>query len=119
MTKHKCKHLWWTKNFAICFYVTRDSNAFNCIKEWSCYSDKYTFSKQIYIGNNEAGDYRIAENLAANMIGVKKRVIIINMGFVDVVMFNPVLVKKESPYETKVETWRLDRTDLSAWAGSL
>lgn len=38
------------------------------------------------------------------MIGVKKRVIIINMGFVDVVMFNPVLVKKESPYETKVET---------------
>ena len=32
--------------------------------------------------------------MAANMIGVKKRVIIVNMGFVDVVMFNPVLVKK-------------------------
>ena len=32
--------------------------------------------------------------MAANMIGVKKSVIIVNMGFVDVVMFNPVLVKK-------------------------
>lgn len=39
--------------------------------------------------------------MAANMIGVKKRVIIVNMGFVDVVMFNPVLVKKELPYETE------------------
>ena len=36
--------------------------------------------------------------MAANMIGVKKRVIIVNMGFVDVVMFNPVLLKKEVPY---------------------
>ena len=35
------------------------------------------------------------------MIGVKKRIIIVNMGFVDVVMFNPVLVKKELPYETE------------------
>lgn len=32
--------------------------------------------------------------MAANMIGVNKRVIIVNMGFVDVVMFNPVLIKK-------------------------
>ena len=39
--------------------------------------------------------------MAANMIGVKKRIIIVNMGFVDVVMFNPVLVKKELPYETE------------------
>ena len=39
--------------------------------------------------------------MAANMIGVNKRVIIVNMGFVDVVMFNPVLVRKESPYETE------------------
>ncbi len=30
--------------------------------------------------------------MAANMIGVKKRAIIVNMGFVDVVMFNPVLL---------------------------
>ena len=39
--------------------------------------------------------------MAANVIGVNKRVIIVNMGFVDVVMFNPVLVRKESPYETE------------------
>ena len=39
--------------------------------------------------------------LAANMIGVKKNVIIVNMGFVDVVMFNPVIVKKDTPYQTE------------------
>ena len=36
--------------------------------------------------------------LAANMIGVKKNIIIVNMGFVDVVMFNPVITKKDTPY---------------------
>ena len=39
--------------------------------------------------------------LAANMIGVKKNIIIVNMGFYDVVMFNPVIVKKDTPYETE------------------
>ena len=39
--------------------------------------------------------------MAANMIGVSKRVIIVNMGFIDVVMFNPVLIKKDTPYETE------------------
>ena len=39
--------------------------------------------------------------LAANMIGVKKNIIIVNMGFVDVVMFNPVIIKKNTPYETE------------------
>lgn len=39
--------------------------------------------------------------MAANMIGVNKRVIIVNMGFVDVVMFTPVLIKKDTPYETE------------------
>ena len=39
--------------------------------------------------------------MAANMIGVKKRVIIVNLGFVDVVMFNPILVRKDSPYKTE------------------
>ena len=39
--------------------------------------------------------------MAANMIGVNKRVIIVNMGFVDVVMFNPVLIKEDTPYETE------------------
>ena len=39
--------------------------------------------------------------MAANMIGVKKRAIIVNMGFVDVVMFNPVMLRKDTPYETE------------------
>lgn len=39
--------------------------------------------------------------LAANMIGVKTNIIIVNMGFVDVIMFNPVITKKDSPYETE------------------
>ena len=39
--------------------------------------------------------------MAANMIGVKKRIIIANMGMGDIVMFNPVITKKDSPYETE------------------
>ena len=39
--------------------------------------------------------------LAANMIGVKKRIIIVNMGFMNIVMYNPVIVKKDTPYETE------------------
>ena len=35
------------------------------------------------------------------MIGIKKNVIIVNMGIVDLVMFNPVLLKKSGPYETE------------------
>ena len=39
--------------------------------------------------------------MAANMIGEKKRIIIVNMGFIDVVMYNPVLLRKDTPYETE------------------
>ena len=39
--------------------------------------------------------------MAANMIGVRKRVIILNMGMFDVAMFNPVMVRKDTPYETE------------------
>lgn len=39
--------------------------------------------------------------MAANMIGVKKNIIIVSMGFLDVVMFNPVIVSKSGPYETE------------------
>lgn len=39
--------------------------------------------------------------MAANMIGVKKRVIIVNMGILNVVMYNPVIVRKDSSYETE------------------
>ncbi len=39
--------------------------------------------------------------MAANMIGVKKRVIIVNIGFMNIVMYNPVIVSKDTPYETE------------------
>ena len=39
--------------------------------------------------------------MAANMIGIRKNVIIVSMGFMDVVMFNPVMLRKDMPYETE------------------
>jgi peptide deformylase len=39
--------------------------------------------------------------MAANMIGVNKRIIIVNMGMMDVVMFNPVITRKDSPFDTE------------------
>jgi len=46
---------------------------------------------------NEAG----CVGMAANMIGVKKRIIVVNMGFVNRAMINPVIVKKSGAYETE------------------
>ena len=46
--------------------------------------------------------------MAANMIGVKKRIIIVNIGFVNLVMYNPVILKKDSPYETEEGCLSLD-----------
>ena len=46
--------------------------------------------------------------MAANMIGVKKNIIIVSMGFLDVVMFNPVMVSKSGPYETEEGCLSLD-----------
>lgn len=39
--------------------------------------------------------------MAANMIGVRKKVIIVNMGIMNVVMYNSVIVKKDTPFETE------------------
>lgn len=39
--------------------------------------------------------------MAANMIGVRKRIIAINVGFMNVAMINPVIVKKTDAYETE------------------
>lgn len=39
--------------------------------------------------------------MAANMIGYKKRMIIVSLGIVDLVMLNPVITKKSGPYETE------------------
>lgn len=46
--------------------------------------------------------------MAANMIGVKKNVIIVNMGMFDVVMFNPVIISKKDSYETEEGCLSLD-----------
>ena len=48
--------------------------------------------------------------MAANMIGVSKRVIIVNIGFVDVVMYNPVILSKDTPYEAEEGCLSLDGT---------
>lgn len=39
--------------------------------------------------------------MAANMIGVKKRIIIVNMGFANLVLYNPVLISQSKPYQAE------------------
>lgn len=39
--------------------------------------------------------------LAANMIGIKKRIIVYSVGMIGVPMINPVIIKKAKPYETE------------------
>jgi len=39
--------------------------------------------------------------MAANMIGYRKRTIIVSVGAVDILMNNPVLISKSEPYETE------------------
>ena len=46
--------------------------------------------------------------MAANMIGYRKRIIIVSMGFMDVVMVNPVIVSKSLPYDTEEGCLSLD-----------
>lgn len=46
--------------------------------------------------------------MAANMIGVRKRIIIVNIGFANLVMYNPVIVNKDTPYETEEGCLSLD-----------
>lgn len=46
--------------------------------------------------------------MAANMIGVKKNIIIVNMGIINIVMFNPVIIKRDTPYETEEGCLSLD-----------
>ena len=39
--------------------------------------------------------------MAANMIGVHKRIIAVNMGLMNVAMVNPVILRKSGPYEAE------------------
>ena len=47
--------------------------------------------------------------MAANMIGVKKNIIIVNMGLIDVVMFNPVIIPDGEDMR--------QRKDVCPWKG--
>ena len=44
------------------------------------------------------------------MIGVKKKIIIVNIGLMNIVMYNPVILKKDTPYETEEGCLSLDGT---------
>lgn len=46
--------------------------------------------------------------MAANMIGVKKRIIIVALGFADMIMINPVITAKSEPYDTEEGCLSLD-----------
>ena len=46
--------------------------------------------------------------MAANMIGYKKRIIIVSLGFTDLVMVNPVIMQKTGAYETEEGCLSLD-----------
>lgn len=39
--------------------------------------------------------------MAANMIGVRKNIIVVNIGFANIAMFNPVIRKKTGAFETE------------------
>lgn len=46
--------------------------------------------------------------MAANMSGVNKAIIAVNMGFMNVAMFNPKIVKRNGKYETEEGCLSLD-----------
>ena len=48
--------------------------------------------------------------MAANMIGYKKRTIIVSMGIVDLVMNNPVIISKSGEYEAEEGCLSLEGT---------
>ena len=39
--------------------------------------------------------------MAANMIGVKKRIIIVSVGILDLIMVNPIMTNQSQPYEAE------------------
>ena len=48
--------------------------------------------------------------MAANMIGVQKNIIAVQMGFAEVLMYNPRIVKHAGPYETEEGCLSLEGT---------
>ena len=43
----------------------------------------------------------ICVGMAANMIGVAKRIIAVNIGFTNIAMINPYIIWKDNPFETE------------------
>ena len=48
--------------------------------------------------------------MAANMIGYKKRIIIVSTGLIDIVMVNPVIIQKSQPFDTEEGCLSLEGT---------
>ena len=46
--------------------------------------------------------------MAANMIGVSKRIIVVNTGLTGIIMFNPVILRHDTPYDTMEGCLSLD-----------
>ena len=46
--------------------------------------------------------------MAANMIGVRKNIIVVNIGLMNVIMYNPTIVSKSGKYETEEGCLSLD-----------
>ena len=46
--------------------------------------------------------------MAANMIGVKKQIIVVSLGFAPMILINPKIVKKSGEYETEEGCLSLD-----------
>ena len=65
-------------------------------------SEKAT-QQDLSVGQNLQDTLRANQDrcigMAANMIGIRKRVIIVRMGFLNMVMYNPVILRKDTPYE--------------------
>ena len=67
-------------------------------------SEKAT-QQDLSVGQNLQDTLRANQDrcigMAANMIGIRKRVIIVRMGFLNMVMYNPVILRKDTPYEAE------------------
>lgn len=46
--------------------------------------------------------------MAANMIGYRKRIIIVSIGFMDLIMVNPVILQTSQPFQTEEGCLSLD-----------
>ena len=55
-----------------------------------------------------AANAQACVGMAANMIGVNKRIIVVNIGLANMIMINPVITKKSGTFETEEGCLSLD-----------